>query len=160
MSPSQSSLPMCGQQDQFKLGLLGFFWLDFSIQDTLPQLKVVVLKKLSELRWVRLFKWALSPGPILHPHNHKAQDRVCPLGITPITKVMQTTHGPSPTGPRTCRLQLYVSKRLTGPLGVATCMVCTATAVTQWCVPNVLGTHLGQDTLDKASTSMLVFPAL
>ena len=29
-----------------------------------------------------------------------------------------------------------------------------------WCVPNALGMHLGQDTLDKSSTSMLVFPAL
>ena len=74
--------------------------------------------------------------------------------------VMQETCGLSPTGSRACRLQLYASVGLVGPLWVASCMSHTAAAVTWWCVPNTLGTHLGQDTPHKASTSMLVFPAL
>ena len=39
-------------------------------------------------------------------------------------------------------------------------MACTATAVTWRSVPKALGMHLGQDTLDKASVLILVFPAL
>ena len=37
-----------------------------------------------ELRWVIQFNGALAQGPVLHPHNHEAQDRVCPLGLMPI----------------------------------------------------------------------------
>ena len=49
---------------------------------------------------------------------------------------------------------------LTEPLTVVSCMAHTATAVTQWYVPKISGMHLGQDTLDKVSLSMLLFPAL
>ena len=83
--PSQSSLPVYGQHNQLKLGLLGFFGQDFSIQDARPQFEMVTFsEELPELGWVSWFKWALLQGPILHPHNYEAQDTVCPLGLMPI----------------------------------------------------------------------------
>ena len=85
MSPSQSGLPMCGQQDQLKLGLLGFFGQNLSIQDTPLQLEVVVfLTEQPDLRWVGQFQWALAQVHILHPHNHRDQDRICLPGLMPI----------------------------------------------------------------------------
>ena len=70
--------------------------------------------------------------------------------------VMQANCGPSSTGSRIHRSQLYVSKGLMGPLRVASCTVHTAAVVTEWWLPRVSGTQLDQDTLDKASTSMFV----
>ena len=76
---------MCGWQDQLKLGFLGVFGQDFFIQKTLPQFEQVAFsKELAEFGKADWFTWALAQGPILHPHNHKAQARVCPLGMTPI----------------------------------------------------------------------------
>ena len=93
MTPSQHGLLMCSQQDQLKMGFLGVFWQDFLIQNTPPQLEVVAFsKELTEPGCVSWFSQALAQGPILHPHNHEAQDRVCE---------------PLPTDLRTCRLQLY-----------------------------------------------------
>ena len=37
-------------------------------------------------------------------------------------------------------------------------MACMTTAVIQCWVPRVLGMHMGQETLDKASTLTLAFP--
>ena len=45
---------------------------------------VAFSKALLEFRWISWFKWALAQGPILHPHNHKAQGKVHPLGLMPI----------------------------------------------------------------------------
>ena len=44
---------------------------------------VAFLKELPEFGLVSWVKWALAQGPILHPCNHKAQDRVCMLGLMP-----------------------------------------------------------------------------
>ena len=85
MTPSQCGLLMHGQQDQSKLGFLGVLGQKISIQNAPPQLGVVVFsKELVEFRWVSWFTWALAQGLVLHPHNHKALDSVCPLGLTPI----------------------------------------------------------------------------
>ena len=63
----------------------GFLWQYLSIQDASPQLEVVTFsKELLELRWIDQFKWVLAQGPLLHPHNQKAQDRVCLLILAPI----------------------------------------------------------------------------
>ena len=45
---------------------------------------VVFLKELPECGQISLFQWALAQGPILHPHNHEAQDRAFLLGLAPI----------------------------------------------------------------------------
>ena len=64
---------------------MGFLWQNFSIQDTPLQLEVVAFsKELPELGWVSQFIWAQAQGPILHPHNHMAQEGVCPLSLLPI----------------------------------------------------------------------------
>ena len=42
-------------------------------------------KELLELGWVSQLVWALAQGPILYPHSHMAQDRVCLLGLLPVT---------------------------------------------------------------------------
>ena len=76
---------MCGWQDQLELCFMGVFGQEFSIQNTPSQLEVVAFsKELVKFGWVSWFTWALVQGPILHPHNHEAQDRVCPLGLMPI----------------------------------------------------------------------------
>ena len=76
---------MHGCQDQLELGPLGVFRWEFSIQNSLPQLEVVGFSKehakFGQISWL---KWALAQSPILHPHNHEAQDRVWPLGLKPI----------------------------------------------------------------------------
>ena len=48
---------------------------------------------------------------------------------------------------------------LAGPLREASCMAYTAAAVILRCVPESSETHPGQDTLNKASVSMLAFIA-
>ena len=45
VTSSQTGLPMHGQQDHLKLGLLGFFGQDFPIQDVPSQLEVVAFLK-------------------------------------------------------------------------------------------------------------------
>ena len=118
MPPSQDSLPMCGWQDQLKLGLLGFFGQDFSKQEALPQLEMVAfLKGLPEIRWISQFQWALALGPVLYPCNHETQDRSAHWTWCQSSVVMQATCGLLPTGSRMCRLQLYASIGLPGLQG-------------------------------------------
>ena len=124
------------------------------------------------LRWLHCQRSCWSSGGSVGLNGHWPRVPSCILTITwpragsapwacwQSSVVMQATCGQSPMGSRMCRLQLCTSVGLVGPLRVASCMACTATAVTQWFVPKVLGTHQGQDTLDKASGSMLAFPAL
>ena len=46
---------------------------------------VVFSKKLQGLRQISWCEWELTQGPILlHPFDHKVQDRVCLLGLTPL----------------------------------------------------------------------------
>ena len=56
---------MCGWQDQLKLGFLGVFGLEFSIQNALSQLEdgPVFSKELEEFGQVGWFTWALAQGP-------------------------------------------------------------------------------------------------
>ena len=42
---------------------------------------VAFSKKLLELGKISCHEWALTQSPVLHPCHHKAQDRVCPLGL-------------------------------------------------------------------------------
>ena len=44
------------------------------------------------------------------------------------------------------------------PSRAASCTAHTTVAVTLWWVPELSGMHPSQDTLDKASASMLAFP--
>ena len=115
---------------------------------------VVLLKELPELGWVQ------AKGPILHPQNHKAQDRVLPLGLMPIISGHADNLQTILYQVQDAQVAALCLKGLAGPLRVASCMAHTTAAVTQWCVSKVSGTHPGQDTLNKASTLMLVFPAL
>ena len=75
------------------------------------------------------------------------------------SNVIQVTCCLSWTASRMCRSQLYVSMGLVGPLRAASWTAHTASAVTLRWVPELSGMHPGQDTLNKASVSVLVFPA-
>ena len=119
------------------------------------------LKELLELGWVSWFEGALVQGPILYPCNHRAQDRVCSLGLVPII----SGHAGNPwTVPYWVQDVQVTPLWLSGAYwafkgGLLHCLhnYCSDLVL---CVCEVLGTHLGQDTLGKASLSMLVFPAL
>ena len=68
-----------------ELGSPGIPLAEFFYTGCPTQLEVVVLlKELLELRLANQLEWALAQDPILHPHNHKVQDRVCQLGLMPI----------------------------------------------------------------------------
>ena len=122
---------------------------------------VAFLKELPELGWVSQFKCILAQGPILHLHNHKAQDRVCSLGVMPIISGHAGNLQTIPYWVKDEQVIVLCLNRTHRAFRVASCTAHTTTAVTQLCVPKVSGTLLGQDTtLNKASTSMLIFPAL
>ena len=121
---------------------------------------VVFLKELLELRWLSWFEWSLAQGLVLYPHNHEAQDKVSLLSLTSIVHGHAGNLWTLPYGVQDVQVVAVCFNGLAGYLRVASCMACIATAVTQWCVPIVSGLHPGQDTLNKASASVLVFPAL
>ena len=63
MTPSYCSLLMHGQQDQLKLGLLGVFGQEFSVQNALLQLEVVAFsKELAEFKVVLLVYMCSGSG--------------------------------------------------------------------------------------------------
>ena len=68
-----SSIPVHSWQYQLKQCHLGPFWQNFSVQDTLPRLEVVLFPK--EL---------LELGPVLHFCTYLIQDGVCQLGLLPV----------------------------------------------------------------------------
>ena len=74
-------------------------------------------------------------------------------------KVIHMTCWLSWTSSRMCRLQVWPSMGLMGPLRTTSCTTHTAVAVTLWWVHELSGMHPSQDTLDKASASMLAFLA-
>ena len=129
--------------------------------DVPPQFEVVAfLKELPELGWVGQFKQALVQGPILHPQNHKVKNRVCLLGLIPTIIVHAGGLQTIPYQVQDTQVTAAHLSRTLGPLSAVSCTPCTAAAVIQWCVLKVLGTNPSQDTFNKASASMLVFPAL
>ena len=99
LHPLKGSFLMHGQQDQLKFGLLGFLWPDLSIQDT----------HLS-LRWLHSQRNYWSLGGLVSLSRHWPRVLSCILVITrprtgsthwawcQLSKVMQVTCRPSPTG--------------------------------------------------------------
>ena len=71
------------------------------------------------------------------------------------SEVIQVNWWLSCTESRMCRSQLYASMGLVRPLRAAFCTAHTAGAVTWGWVLELSGKHPGQDTLDKASVSIL-----
>ena len=132
MASLQSGFPVCSWQYQLKQCLLGLFWQNFSVQDALPQLEVVAFsQEQPDLRQVSWLVQALAQGTILHPNNHLTQDGVCQLGLLPVfnshTGDLQTVlyWVQDMQGTAVCFNGIHRTLR------VASCMACTAAAVTQ-----------------------------
>ena len=159
MISSQCGLPMCGQQDQLKLGFLGVLGQEFSVQNASPQLELIAFSTGTGRAWAG---WLVYTCSVLgsNPCNHEAQDRVCPLGLMTIISSHAGNLRAVSYWVQDMQVAAICLTGAGGTLVAASCRACTAAAVTQWCVPEVLGMQPGQDMLDKASASMLVFPAL
>ena len=85
MTPSQGGSPYAWPARPIEIGPLVILLVWFSYTGCPASAwGILFLKELLDLGQISWFKWDLAQGPILHPHNHEAQDRVCPLGLMPI----------------------------------------------------------------------------
>ena len=117
-------------------------------------------QEVHELNWVIRLDQVLDHSPILHPHDHLTQDGVGQLGLSivlggPTGDLLAVFYGVQHMQVTTvCFSGTY--KAFEG--GFLHCL--DIASVTCWYIPMVLVMHLGQDTLNKASTLTFVFPAL
>ena len=122
-------------------------------------------------RWFHSSRNRLNSGGSVNLDCHHPRVPSCSLEMTRLrvgsacwawcqsSKVIQVTCWLSWTTSRTCRSQMQASMGLVGPSRAVSYTACTAAAVTLRWVPELSGTHPGQDTLNKSSASMFVFPA-
>ena len=122
-------------------------------------------------RWFHSHRNWLNSGRSIHLDCHCPRVPSCNLEMTKLRvgsacwawcqsfKVIQVICWLSWIASKMCRSQLYASMGLVGPLRVTSCTACTAAAVTLRWVPELSGTHPGQDTLNKVCASMLVLLA-